>query len=340
MAVELKSSAAFAKALEESGFGEDGIRTTTLMNQRNTKYSIFALPPFLLFLVFTTLSILPWYTALPLAAAGFFAMHHVVTRVILNAETYTDSVAKSPYFASIITGSVFWVGEVWLVRLIPNTPGHALAHLAFAISFVLCSYNFFRAVTLDPGTCPKPASESELRTIIEELASEGRLNGQTFCISCMARKPLRSKHCRICNKCTARFDHHCPWVWNCVGVNNHRQFIIFVASLVAGICWFDYLSLAYFSQLPRIPLINPKDEAMCLAYPTYCAISSTTDASFVFAVASWATLQLLWTILLLAGQLFQVMRQMTTFEVSNLGRFGFMGGCERDGSIRKGAESV
>jgi ankyrin repeat protein len=33
MAVELKSSAAFAKALEESGFGEDGIRTTTLMNQ-------------------------------------------------------------------------------------------------------------------------------------------------------------------------------------------------------------------------------------------------------------------------------------------------------------------
>jgi palmitoyltransferase ZDHHC13/17 len=81
-----------------------------------------------------------------------------------------------------------------------------------------------------------------------------------------------------------------------------------------------------FSQLPSIPLINPKDEAMCLAYPTYCAISSTTDASFVFAVASWATLQLLWTILLLAGQLFQIMRQMTTFEVSNLGRFGFMGG--------------
>lgn len=44
--------------------------------------------------------------------------------------------------------------------------------------------------------------------IIEDLASEGRLNGQTFCIQCMARKPLRSKHCRICDRCIARSDQY------------------------------------------------------------------------------------------------------------------------------------
>lgn len=77
----------------------------------------------------------------------------------------------------------------------------------FAISLGLCAYNFFRAISLDPGTCPKPTSDAELKSvsiasselvvnyrvlmsewkIIEDLAAEGRLNGQTFCIQCMVR---------------------------------------------------------------------------------------------------------------------------------------------------------
>jgi hypothetical protein len=47
---------------------------------------------------------------------------------------------------------------------------------------------------------------------------------------------------------------------------------------------------------------------------------------FLFSVAVWATLQLVWTVVLLVSQLFQIARQMTTLEVSNLGRYGFMGG--------------
>jgi hypothetical protein len=26
-----------------------------------------------------------------------------------------------------------------------------------------------------------------------------------------------------------RFDHHCPWINNCVGINNHNTFISYVA---------------------------------------------------------------------------------------------------------------
>jgi hypothetical protein len=43
-------------------------------------------------------------------------------------------------------------------------------------------------------------------------------------------------------------------------------------------------------------------------------------------VTTWSTLQLSWTIILLGSQIWQVFRQMTTLEVSNLGRYGFMGG--------------
>ncbi|KAF9049653.1 zf-DHHC-domain-containing protein [Hymenopellis radicata] len=274
-------------------------------------------------MIFMTLTILPWYTGILLALALFFGMHHIVTRVLLNNSTYTESVQQTPYFAGIIFASIVWVLYCWFTRLVQQTQSHAVAHLLFAVSVGLCIYNFFRAVMLDPGTCPKPASDNELKTIIEDLASEGRLNGQTFCIQCMARKPLRSKHCRVCDRCIARSDHHCPWVWNCVGSNNHRQFVMFVATLVTGIIFFDYLTYQFFSSLTLSS--KPEDISSSCPLPSDLCQMTSFD-TFLVAVALWSTLQLSWTIVLLASQFWQIARQMTTLEVSNLGRYGFMGG--------------
>ncbi|KAJ7808304.1 hypothetical protein B0H14DRAFT_2870322 [Mycena olivaceomarginata] len=45
-------------------------------------------------------------------------MHHIVTRVLLNKSSYTDSVNTTPYFAGIIAGSVVWVCYAWVTRLV------------------------------------------------------------------------------------------------------------------------------------------------------------------------------------------------------------------------------
>jgi len=138
----------------------------------------------------------------------------------------------------------FWVFPRLLERGALALPGATL------VVFLVTTGLLLATCCTDPGILPRrdvilaTGTAAKLQgalgyDILGEFSSEEPIvpdklyrQGYRWCRTCRIIRPPRASHCSDCDNCVLRYDHHCPFVNNCVGQRNYGYFLGFISSVL------------------------------------------------------------------------------------------------------------
>ncbi|CDY27179.1 BnaA09g36230D [Brassica napus] len=158
---------------------------------------------------------------------------------------------------------------------------HSLIMIGAALLTIMDLTFLFLTSTRDPGIIPR---NKEAPTL-EWASNKAKLprtkdiivNGFTvkvkFCDTCKLYRPPRASHCSTCNNCVQRFDHHCPWVGQCIALRNYPFFVCFISCSTLLCIYVFAFSLVSMLEVHGQFYVLIADDLILGVLALYCFVS-------------------------------------------------------------------
>ncbi|CAJ0958096.1 unnamed protein product, partial [Mesorhabditis belari] len=241
----------------KKGLRKQGVEPTTICDRlrdspSNMNRFHFAVPFIGFGAAILYFQFIHWAAALGLTA---------ITAFILYYSLGEFSVQHSYLPVGVTIAEPLAMVHAWCLYVYPFVPWYL--QIAFFISVASVFYTLARISLGDPGRIKPNANKMDF--LVEQIEKDALTY---FCFSCYVNRPNHSKHCSVCDSCVRGFDHHCPWLAQCVTLSNMRLFLGFVTSVL--VC-----SIIYGLACLLFIVAELRDSSFDLVLQRYCWIFLT-----------------------------------------------------------------
>jgi len=154
------------------------------------------------------------------------------------------------FISLIVCWSYYAYFVAVILTVMTDITEQVICGIIFHMISLMFVWSYYMIVFSSPGSVPPSwrlsqekvdqlsgaKSEEEWKEILADMSrylgctvrQRSVQNAVRYCEKCLCIKPDRSHHCSVCEVCTLKMDHHCPWVNNCVGFANYKFFILFL----------------------------------------------------------------------------------------------------------------
>lgn len=268
-------------------------------------------------LIICFVAIPKWWWSTLISSSIIFGLYNLSAQVLIPPEKALPETSFMSFY-NYSTLSVLTL--ITFLFLLPSqlTSRPLLSILCAALASIT-TWSLYKLKSADPGKLALPRDDSDKDRTISQLASDGILDKRRFCTTCSIKKPLRSKHCKTCDRCVGKFDHHCPWINNCVGFHNHRMFMIYLYSCIGYS--FTFLPLVWDFMHTKIDQSITRPSTCFLFSDQLCKAS--VSAPVLFWCFCFGAFMTFWLLILVVTQTYQIFRNLTTNELTNYSRLEY-----------------
>ncbi|XP_031413763.1 palmitoyltransferase ZDHHC5-B [Clupea harengus] len=204
-------------------------------------------------------------------------------------------------YVPVTAATAFLVGSttLFLCFTCPWLSGvySSMVPLYNALVFLFTLSNFCMATFMDPGIFPRAEEdedkEDDFRApLYKTVDVRGIQVRMKWCSTCRFYRPPRCSHCSVCDNCVEDFDHHCPWVNNCIGRRNYRHFFLFLLSLtvhIMGVFGFGLVYILHHKHQLYTPQSVVTIAVMCVAGLFLVPVAGLTGFHMVLVVRGRTT---------------------------------------------------